>query len=167
MLTVLPPAVLLIIGLIYLPYAAYNIWRIHSAQSIIRRNHALPTTTWAFQQKEYEENQKQFAHYSTLFFVFLWIATCCVLELCLGHHTRFMPLDYCILFVGSLGAAGLYLGLRPDSELSADDKGMHGVWATVILGFCSVFALQWEIATIVAVCGGVKMLLFPSGSPEA
>lgn len=158
MLTVLPPAVLLALALIYLPYSAYYIWRIHSAQSVIRRNHALPTTTWDFQGKEYEENRKHFRHYSTFFCLSLWIAICCCLELCLGHHTRFMPLDYCILCVGSLGAAGLYLALRSENDVKPDAyPPSYG--ATAILFFCSVYAFSWEFGVILALFGGAGWLL--------
>lgn len=166
MLTVIPPAVLLVVALIYLPYAFYYMWKLHSAQITIRRNHSLPTTTWAFQQKEYDENQEHLEHYSTLFYVFLWIAACCGLELSFGHHTRFMPLDYCILFIGSLGAVGLYLGLRPDKNFFYKESP-HGYKATSILFFCSVYAFSWEFGLILAFFGGAGWLLSSGNPPEA
>lgn len=166
MLTVVPPAALLVVALIYLPYAAYFLWRIHSAQRIIRHNHSLPTTTWAFQQKEYDQNRKNIAHYTRLFCVFLWIAACCLLELSFGHHTRFMPIDYCILFIGSVGAVGLYMGLGLHGNPMNEQPKEYD--ATAILFLCAIYAFSWEFGVMVALFGGAGWLLRPTtGPPDA
>lgn len=166
MLTAVLPATILIVALIYLPIAGYQIWKIHSAQRIIEHNHSLPTTQWKFQQKEYDSNERLLTHYCTYFTVFCWIATCCVLELSVGHYVRFDFLDYCILFAGSIGAVVIYAYCKHGPAFDACMRSVQKCWVTKILGFCTVIAFQWELAAAIAFCG-LAWHLSPYGPRDA
>lgn len=155
MLTVIPPAVLLIVALIYLPYAACHMWRIHSAQRIIDFHHS--KAEWRFQQREYSACESLMGHYSKFFTLACWIATCCVFELSFGPYARSafpeVWIDHWIVLGGITVAIIPWLVRKHGARLTAYARGVWECQVARILGLCLVFAFQWELAVAIVLCG--------------